>query len=138
MKRIEIALLLILLCASKGLTSGYGRSGSLADPSFRNDGGVIEPFTVIVDTAFPTQVYDSYMTGYTDRSILLQNTNSSFDIFCGTHPYVSATSGPRFRLPPNPDAFSTHGIYDLYCIASPLAGSSLIEILGVITYDTKD
>ena len=116
----------------------YGRSGALADPSFLTTGDNAVCFSVAVDTSTPVLVYDSNSTGKWDREILIQNFSSTYEIMCGTHSGVSFSSGPRFLLPLNPTAFSTNGRYDIWCILNPDAGSSSVEVGGVIEWDSKD
>lgn len=70
------------------------------------------------------------------REILLQNTDTTFYVYCGTHSAVTASSGPRWALPPAPAALTTNANSSIYCIGASGAGS--IEILGSIEYDSKD
>ena len=138
MEKIKWIALLAFLWFPFEKAGGFGRSGNLADQKFRNEGNRREAFSVFVDSVSAVQVYDSFFSGYIDRSIIIENTNPTFNVYCGTHPFVSASFGPRFLLPPKPDRFKTYSIYDIYCIADPLAEGNQIELLGEITYDTKD
>ena len=133
-----LILLAVFFAVPCGAEGGYGRSGVLAQPEFRDTGNFHEPFSVTVDSASAVQVYDSFFTGYTDRSVMIQNTSETFNVYCGTHPDVMGDSGPRWTISNSPDQFITNGIYDIYCIADPIVDSAQIELLGVINYDTKD
>lgn len=116
----------------------YGRSGDLADPVFLTTGDKAECFSVSVNASTPVLVYDSNSTGKWDREILLQNTGSDYDIYCGTFSTVSASSGPRFLLPKNPSGFTTNVRTDIYCILEASAGASTVDVVGVIEFDERD
>lgn len=134
MKKYYCAIVL-LFCSA--IVYSYGRSGDLADPSFLTTGDEALCFSVSVDTSTPVLVYDSNSTGKWDREILLQNTSSDYDIWCGTFSAVSSTSD-RFLLPKKPSGFTTNGRYDIYCIVEPSAGSTTIDVTGVVEFDSRD
>lgn len=132
----------LILLLSLGMMSAsaypYGRSGNLADPSFLTTGDSAVAFSVTVDSSAPVLVYDSNSTGKWDREILIQNTSTSYDIYCGTFSAMSASSGPRFLLPKNPSSLTTNVRADFYCIAEPSAGATTIDVIGLIEFSTKD
>ena len=131
----KILFVLILLGGFYRIGFSYGRSGNLADPSFLNAGDTAIGLSVTISSTSATQVYSITTTSVVDREILIQNTDNDFEVFCGTHSSVSASSGNRFFLPVN-GSFTSNGTYNIWCIGAAGAGS--IEMLGVIEYDSKD
>lgn len=135
--RILIAFLSIALFYS--IAYPYGRSGDLADPSFLTTGDMAEGISVSVGTTTPVLVYDSNNTGKWDREILLQNTSTSYDIYCSTsNSGFTATSGPRWLLPKNPTAYWSNTRSDIWCLAEPSAGSTEIDVVGEVNFDSRD
>jgi len=132
-------ILMIVLGIISAVAYPYGRSGDLADPTFITTGDNAVCFSVTVDTSSPVQVYDSNSTGKWDREILIQNTSSTYDMYCSTSSTgFTASSGNRFLLPKNPSGFTTNGRYDIYCILETSAGSGTADVTGVIEYDSRD
>jgi hypothetical protein len=133
----KIWLGLILAGAAHSLTFGYGRSGHLATPTFLNGGDTAEGISATISSSSATLVYDSTASGFEDREVLLQNTDSTYSVYCGTSTAITATTGNRFVLPPFPAGnLTTNGHYDIYCIGG--AGAPSIEILGIKEYDLGD
>jgi hypothetical protein len=132
-------LITILSLMALSIAYPYGRSGDLADPSFLTTGDQAICFSVSVDTSTPVLVYDSNSTGKWDREVLLQNTSSTYDIYCSTSGTgFTATSGPRFLLPKNPSGFTTNNRGDIWCLVESGAGSTTIDVVGIIEYSLKD
>ena len=138
MRNLVGFVLLFMLLAAPIIVSSYGRSGDLADPSFLTTGNEAIAFSVEVDTASAVLVYDSSNSGYWDREILLQNTSTDYDIYCGTASTTLAGSGPRFLLPKNPAGFTSQVHTDFYCVLEESAGSNTVDVVGVIEFCTKD
>lgn len=111
----------------------FGQNAQLVTP---NAGNKAKCFSVTLTTASATQLFtasDNY------REILLQNTDSTYYVHCSTFSGFAATSTtPRFLLPPKPTGFTTNGNYNIYCIAEPSAGSTTIEVLGLIEFNVPD
>ena len=134
MKRI-LFLLIFVIAAYAPFSFGYGRSGDLADPSFLNAGDSAIGLSVSVSSSSVVQVYDTSTLSVIAREVLLQNTNATYLIYCGTHTAVSATSGNRFFIPPR-GSYTTNGAYSIWCTAQ--SGVATIELLGSVEYDSKD
>lgn len=131
MKKIWLSFLLIGVLSS--LAYAWPRLGAGAQAVTQNSGNKTRGISVTVSSTTATQVY----TGVEyHREVLLQNTDSSYYVFCGTHSAVIASSGPRWMLPPKPTGFTTNATSSIYCIGE--AGAGQIEIIGSAEYDYKD
>lgn len=134
MKRIWLSFLLIgALSKLPSLVEAWPRLGAGAQAVTQNSGDRTSGISVMVDDVSATQVYSANPK---HREILLQNTDSTYYVYCGTSSAVVATSGPRWLLPPKPAALTTNANSSIYCVAE--SGGSSIEILGSIEYDSKD
>lgn len=134
MKKVWLSFLLIGVASSlSSRIEAWPRLGQGAQAVTQNSGNKTKGISVTVSSTSVTQVYSGVEY---HREVFLQNTDSTYYIFCGTHSLVSATSGPRWMLPPKPTAFTTNATSSIYCISE--AGSSSIEILGSQEYDYKD
>lgn len=108
--------------------------GQGANVVTQNSGNRARGISVTVTSTTATQVFSSDDNA---REVLLQNTNSTFYVHCGSFSAVVASTGtPRWVLPPKPVSFTTNGTYSIYCIGEPGAGS--IEIIGSKEFDLKD
>jgi len=134
--RIKAAIFVLFI--GSAIAYGFSRSGDLAHPSFRNQANKADAFSVELATFAATNVYEPYNTGVDyDRTIRIQNPDLDFDIICGTHPFVSATSGPRFFIPAQ-TTFVTNGSYDIWCVAPEGSIGKTINAIGVVEYETND
>lgn len=134
MKKIWITLSIIgVISLSSSNSYSWPRLGQGANIVMQNSGDKASGISVTVSSTSATQVYS---TQNKHREILLQNTSSSYYVYCGTFSAVNASSGPRWMLPPKPTGFTTNGYYSIYCIGEPDATS--IEIIGSAEYDSKD
>lgn len=111
----------------------WSRLGNGATVVTQNSGDRTSGISVTIDAISATQVYSANPK---DREILLQNTDSTYYVYCGTFSAVTATTGKRWILPPKPAALTTNANSSVYCIAE--SGASSIEILGSVEYDSKD
>lgn len=118
------------------LVRAWPRLGEGAISVFQSAGDRATPFSVSVGSTTPVKVYTQDLR---DREILLQNTDSTYYVHCGTYSSVNATSGtPRFLLPPKPTALTTNASFSIWCVADPAAGSASIEIVGEVERDRRD
>lgn len=132
----KIFLSLPLLVCFYGYVHAWPRLGAAANLVTQNAGNRAKCFSVTVGTTTPVLLF-SASENY--REVMVQNTDSTFYVHCGSFSAVNATAGtPRFLLPPKPTALTTNGNYNTYCVADPLAGSATIEILSTVEYNIPD
>lgn len=134
MKKVWLPFLLIGAISSLPvILRAWPRLGSAANIVTQNSGDKTAGISVTIDGISAVQVYS---TNPKHREILLQNTDSTYYVYCATYSAITATSGFRWLLPPKPAALTTNANSSIYCIADPAASS--IEILGSIEFDSKD
>jgi len=126
--------LVLLIGVSPSLSFAWGRLGHGANIVTQNSGDTGNGISVSVSSTSATKVY----TGAAKhREILLQNTNSTYVVYCGTHSAVTASSGPRWALWTKPSGnYTSNGTFSIWCIGE--SGAPSIEILGSVEYDAKD
>ncbi len=131
---IRYLLTLFLIIGAPFYLYGWPRLGQGAHAVTQNSGDKVAGISVTVSSTSATNVYLGVAK---HREVLLQNTDSTYYVHCGSFSAVTATSGvPRWLLPPKPTGFTTNATGNIYCIGEPGAGS--IEILGSYEFDQKD
>jgi hypothetical protein len=130
LKKIWVSFLFIGVLSN---LQAWPRLGSGAQPVTQNAGNKTLGISVNVTSTTVIQVY----TGVEyHREIFLENTNSTYLVYCGTSSSITATSGPRWYLSPKPSGFTTNATSNIYCIGE--VGAPSIEVLGSREFDYKD
>lgn len=130
MKKIWVSFLFIGVLSN---LQAWPRFGNAAQSVTQNAGNKTLGISVTISSSVATQVY----TGVEyHREILLENTNSTYLVYCGTSSAITASIGPRWYLGPKPSGFTTNATSNIYCIGE--AGSPAIEVIGSREFDYKD
>lgn len=130
MKKIWLSFLLIGVLSN---LRAWPRFGSGAQPVTQNAGNKTLAISVTVTSSTVIQVYNGIEY---HREIFLENTNSTYLVYCSTFSGMSASSGPRWYLSPKPSGFTTNATSSIFCIGE--AGAPSIEVLGSREYDFRD
>lgn len=134
MRKIWVSLLVIGVFANP--LRAWPRLGSAANIVTQNAGDKANGISVTITTGTATLVYSGVAK---HREVLLQNTNSTYYVYCGTFSAVTTLAGsPHWILPPKPTGFTTNGTYSIYCLSEAAAGATSIEIIGSAEFDSKD